>query len=151
MLAAMPDEPETPRKHYQLRPREFVRVNDHPGHAAPDSDPAVRPARIEVHDLLQAANAAPPPVRATESKPARNDVQRLLRDTHDHARAAGLHELTPKTRRPSKRKRDYWIMFAAGNAALIAGTLVQPVFGGAGLIIFNLGLAWIMWFVLDDY
>jgi hypothetical protein len=29
--------------------------------------------------------------------------------------------------------------------------VISPVFGAAGLIIYNLGLTWIMWFVMDAY
>jgi hypothetical protein len=37
------------------------------------------------------------------------------------------------------------------NALLVAGAFIMPVFGIAGLILFNLGYTWIVWVVMDDY
>lgn len=34
---------------------------------------------------------------------------------------------------------------------LLGGALVMPIFAIAGMIIFNVGLTWIIWFVMDDY
>ena len=146
----MRDEPDPPRNHYQLKPREFERVNDHPGHAAPDSDPAVRPVRIDVHDHFQAANAATPAARTPPANATSNDVHGILRDNLARANAAGLNDVAP-VRRHSRRKRDYWLTFAIGNVALIAGLFASPIFAGAGLVLFNVGLTWTMWFVMDDY
>ncbi len=153
----MRDEPDPPRKHYQLKPREFERVNDHPGHAAPDSDPAVRPARIDVHDHLRAANASAPAPRPPQAKAAENDVHGILRDNLDRANAAGLNDLAPKLRRRSRRKRDYWLLLLTVSAFLafiVFGPYANPMtklYGLAGFVIFTLGLTWVMWFVMDDY
>ena len=153
----MRDEPDPPRKHYQLKPREFQRVNDHPGHTAPDSDPAVRPERIDVRDHLDTANATTPPVRATRAVNAETEVHALLRDNLDRANAAGLNDLTPQLRRRSRRKRDYWLLLFTVNAffAFAAfGPYANPMtqfYGFAGFIMFTLGLTWVMWFVMDDY
>jgi hypothetical protein len=53
--------------------------------------------------------------------------------------------------RRSKRSRDYFAVLLAGNAALVSGCFLQRVFAGAGFVIFNVGLTWVMWFVMDDY
>ncbi len=153
----MRDEPDPPRKHYQFKPREFERANDHPGHAAPDSDPAIRPARITVQDHLHAANATPPPTRAPQASATANDVHGILRDNLTRANAAGLNDLAPKVRRASRRKRDYWLLLLSINAffAFVAfGPYANPMtklYGLAGFIMFTLGLTWVMWFVMDDY
>lgn len=153
----MRDEPDPPRKHYQFKPREFERVNDHPGHAAPDSDPAVRPARIDVHDHFKAANASAPISRRREAKAAENDVHGILRDNVDRANAAGLNDLTPKVRRRSRRKRDYWLLLLTINAFFVfvgLGPYSNPttqIYALAGFVMFTLGLTWVMWFVMDDY
>ena len=80
-----------------------------------------------------------------------NDVHALLQQNLAHANAAGLNELAAKPKRRSKRKRDYFLSLIVGNAVLLGATAIQPIFGAAGLIIFNIGLTWIMWFVMDDY
>lgn len=155
----MRDEPEPPRKTYQLKPREFERVNDHPGHAAPDSDPAVRPARIDVRDHFQSAAAMtpPPPAGAPRAKSAANDVHAILRDNLARADAAGLNDFAPPSRKRSRRKRDYWLLLLTVNAlfAFVAfGPYSNPMtqlYALAGFIMFSLGLTWVMWFVFDDY
>ena len=153
----MRDEPDPPRKHYQFKPREFERVNDHPGHAAPDSDPAVRPARIDVHDHFKAANASAPAPRSPQPKATENDVHGILRDNLDRANVAGLNDLAPKVRRRSRRKRDYWLLLLTVNAFfafVMFGLNANPMtrlYGLAGFIMFTLGLTWVMWFVMDDY
>ena len=67
------------------------------------------------------------------------------------ANAAGLNDLAPLPKRKSRRKRDYFLCLVGGNALLGLGFMLNPVFAGAGIVIFNIGLTWIMWFVMDDY
>lgn len=96
----------------------------------------------------------PPPPRPPSQKlspPPSNEVHAILRDNAARAEAAGLNRLSEKTRRPSRRKRDYFLTLVVGNIVLFASSALMPVFGAAGLIIFNVGLTWIMWFVMDDY
>ncbi|MBL9199910.1 MAG: hypothetical protein JNL39_05350 [Opitutaceae bacterium] len=142
----MADESDPPRKHYQLKPREFERVNERPGESLPGE--GTQP--INVRDHLRSAAASPaPPGRPHHA--ADNDVHAMLRANHERRRAAGLEEAPPPPPRRSRRKRDYWLAMGLGNAALIAGLFASPVFAGAGLVIFNTGLTWVMWFVVDDY
>jgi hypothetical protein len=140
----MPDQPDPPRINYRFKPRAFESVN------APVGTPQeIGP--INVRDLTRQAAAKGP--HRSVARPANrdHDVRSLLRANLAHDNAAGLNDLTPKPRRASRRKRDYWVALILGNLALVAATIFMPVFGGAGLVIFNVGLAWIMWFVMDDY
>ena len=155
----MPDEPDPPRKFYGFKPREFATANvPHPAAPPPASAPLPDPgivrvhaARIDVHDLHRAAATGQPLLSAPPSPTRENDVHTILRANLAVADAAGLNavKLTPK--RPSRRKRDYWLAVALGNAAFALGGVIQPVFAAAGFILYNVGLTWIMWGVLDDY
>lgn len=80
-----------------------------------------------------------------------NDVHATLRGNLAAEDKARLNEIPPPHRRRSKRKRDYILTMIVGNLLLLLATVVAPVFGLAGLMIFNVGLTWIMWFVVDDY
>jgi hypothetical protein len=78
-------------------------------------------------------------------------VHAILRENLARANAAGLNEVTPPAPRKSRRKRDYILALIAGNTFFIVGLKYNPVFAGAGLIIFNVGVTWVMWVVMDDY
>lgn len=153
----MPDEPDAPRKFYKFKAAEFERVNDvkrdEPFYETqPEPDPGIVPtdkARIDVRDLARAAQVTP--AGPTPPPPRTNEVHTLLRNNVARANATGLNDLAEKPRRPSRRKRDYAIAMILGNAVLLVGTAIMPIFGVAGLIIYNLGLTWIMWFIMDDY
>ena len=50
----------------------------------------------------------------------------------------------------------FWRRFAAWLDGprwrwLAVGFILQPVFAGAGIVLYNIGLAWIMFLVMDDY
>src|SRR5688500_9204977 len=100
----MSDEPDPPRKFYQLKPKEFEQVNPPVTGAPADS----APTGVQGH--LQAANTRPGSAPAP-AKPsgALNDVQAILRDNLARANAAGLNDLAPKPKRRSRRNRDYWL------------------------------------------
>ncbi len=148
----MRDEPEPPRQHFRLKPREFEIMNA-PGSQAPSD---ATPTDVQGH--FRAATAGPKtrPPRPVTPAPA-NDVQVLLRDEAARLQAAGVNELTPKPRRRSRRTRDYWLLVLSLNAffAFAAfGPFRNPMtltYGIAGMIITTLGLTWVMWFVMDDY
>jgi hypothetical protein len=153
---ADPSDPE--RKTYRLKPAEFERLNA-PIRQSSANDPSASPpatapandAPIDVRDLARQAAAGAPLLGGNSPANRPNEVHALLRLNRDKAHAGGLDELAPKPPRKSRRKRDYILALLIGNAVLIVGTLIQPVFGAAGLIIFNVGLTWIVWFVIDDY
>lgn len=148
----MPDEQDPPRKFYQLKPKEFEMVNP------PASMPPADSTPIDVRGHLRAANAGPlERPKASRTPAPSNDVHALLRQNQARIAAAGLHEVEPRPRRPSRRKRDYWLLLAVMNGFfgfLAFGPYRNPmtfVYGLAGMIIFTLGLTWVMWFVMDDY
>lgn len=154
----MPDAPDPPRKRYTFKPTEFENVNgvrrDSPLHEVqPAPDPGIVPndkIRIDVRDLARAA--AIPSATARPAPPqGDNEVHSMLRENFARANATGLNDVAPPTKRISRRTRDYVIALILGNALLAIATVISPVFGAAGLIIYNLGLTWIMWFVMDAY
>lgn len=164
-LTPMADESDPPRKHYQLKPKQFEVVNERvPSSNGPTSpggrDPgpvAGDSGRIDVRNLFKQA-ATSGPIRPAEQSPApANDVQALLQANAAHEAAAGLHALTPQAPRRSRRKRDYWISLIAaytviGGAVMLVGpNLISIAFGAAGMLIVTLGLTWIYWFILDKY
>jgi hypothetical protein len=154
----MPDEPDPPRKHYKFKAAEFENVNgvnrDQSLHESqPQPDPGIVPTdkvRIDVRDIVRAAQI-PSAATPAPPHPGPNEVHTILRDNLARADAAGLNDVVPKPPRPSRRKRDYLLSLLIGNAVLLIATVISPIFGGAGLIIFNTGVTWIMWFVMDDY
>ena len=161
--AAMPDEPDPPRKFYQLKPTEFERVNParppvaDPS-AAPDPGPsgATPTERIDVRDLNRQAIGTAPLLGVNAPVNRANEVHAMLQGNLDAADAAGLNEVPFQPKRRSRRKRDYWLLLITGNAifgffALKGGSVVTLVYSGAGIIFFTLGLTWVMWFVMDDY
>lgn len=125
MLRPMPDEADPPRKVYGLKPKAFERVNT----AEPGSPP-----------------------------PAANDVFALQRELREREIATGFDALRPTERPRSRRRpRDYWLLLLAGNGALLGlvallGANAMTVgFAGAGLVLYTLGLTWVMWCVMGDY
>jgi hypothetical protein len=147
----MRDEPDPPRKFYQLKPKEFEIVNAPVSAASADSSPT------HVRGHLRAANKTsavptPPPVAAP------NEIQAILKDNLARANAAGLNDVSPGPKRRSRRKRDYWLVMVCGTTVL--GTIAiktgpgQPIpftYAVGGLALFNFALWWIMWQVMDDY
>lgn len=154
----MPDAQDPPRKRYTFKPTEFENVNgvrrDSPQHEAqPTPDPGVVPnekVRIDVRDLTRAA-AIPTATARPAPRQGDNEVHAMLRENVARANAAGLNDVALPSKRISRRTRDYVIALILGNAFLVVATVISPVFGAAGLIIYNLGLTWIMWFVMDAY
>lgn len=164
----MSDESDPPRVFYQLKPREFERVNQPPAEtsAQPPApaepvptglEPAPATDRIEVQDLYRQA-ATPGPLLPRGTKVVqKNEIHDVLQENLDRANAAGLNTLSPKPKRKSRRLRDFLLLmftlngffaFAAFGPYSNFGTMV---FGCAGMIIATLGLGWVMFFVMDDY
>jgi hypothetical protein len=158
----MADEPDPPRKFYQLKPRPFEQVNEPSSTTPATSAPGLprEPApgkRIEVRNLYEHAQTPGPVLTSPGKEGTRNEVHVILQDNLTHANAAGLNTLTYKRKRRSRRTRDYFLAvlsldaffaFAAfgpySNVALMA-------YGVAGIILTTLGLWWVMFFVMDDY
>ena len=89
--------------------------------------------------------------------PAPNDVYQVLQDNLARENAAGLNVVRPVPKRPSRRKRDFWLVLIGGNLAIMASVgftsinVMTVIYGFAGVILLSSGLTWIMWFVMDDY
>lgn len=155
----MPDEPEPTRKVYGFKPKEFERANparpsDPADAPVPTRDPGIIAAdegKIEIHDLLRAGAGPGSQLGSNAVKNRANDIHAMLRDNHARANAAGINDVVLTPKRMSKRKRDFFFLLVSGNLILSLGFILQPIFAGAGVVIFNIGLVWIMWVVLDDY
>jgi len=61
------------------------------------------------------------------------------------------------TDRRTKRARDYWLVMSAGNGLggflwlLLPANPYIPILIPGGLVMFNLGLYWVMFQVMDKY
>ncbi len=57
----------------------------------------------------------------------------------------------------SRRKREFWFLLVGGNLFILGAVffsgvnVISVIFGLAGLIVFSLGLSWVMWQVMDRY
>ena len=89
-------------------------------------------------------------------KGAEHDVFAILQQNRSVEQQKGLGEVEIKPTR-SRRRRDYWLVLIAGNlvlagvAVLGRSNAIVLVYDLAGFVVFNLGLTWVMWFVMDDY
>jgi len=160
----MPDEPDPPRKFYGLKPKEFDRVNKVPGEPPPPDlrpDPGILPSekeRIDVRDLARMASGTMPMLGNNAPANRDNDVHAVLRENLAVANAAGLNDLAPKPKRRSKRKRDYWLIMIPvtlffGTSVVLTGpdAPIPFVISLSALVLFNVGLWWVMWHVMEDY
>lgn len=156
---AVPDDPDPPRKYYGFKPTEFDRANaprppapeEESATLAPPSADAVRDTPIDLRELVRQGAASGPVLKGNAPVNRANDVHSILRDNFDRAEAAGLNVVPPPAARKSRRKRDYMISLLVGNAGLLGCIAIMPVFGIAGIIIYNCGLTWVVWGVMDDY
>jgi len=146
----MSEEIDPPRKFYDLKPREFERVN--PPTGTPSADV---PLDVRDHFIAATGSTRPPPTSAPA--PSRNEVHDLLRTNLVHEHAAGLHEIAPLPPRRSRRKLDYVLSLICGNLLIAASgvasgfNVVVTVYTFAGVVLFSVGITWVMWGVMDDY
>lgn len=146
--AEHPPEPAPPPREFHFKPTEYERAN-RPAGATPGNAP------ITVAQLYRAAGG-PGPSPAARTQPE-NEVHAILRANLAANDAKGLNQFVIEQRRPSRRKRDYWLVLTAGNLVfggfmiLAHKNVISLVFGFSGMIFFSIGLTWIMWMVLDDY
>lgn len=128
----MPDEPEAPRRHYQLKPKEFERLNE----TRPQSEETATPV------------------------PPANDVFALQQQLREREIAAGMDELAPPDRpRPNRRRRDYWLLMVLINGTLLplafwglrTGNAVLAIYALSGAVFTTLAVTWIIWVLLDRY
>lgn len=145
----MSAEPEPPRKTYGFKERVFKRDNP-PASNLPPSPTTEDLARLAgVHHDPTARRAAP---KADDP----NDVLKILAQNRTAERQHDFDAIEIR-KVSSRRKRDFWLVLVGGNLAIIGGValsginVITVVFGLAGLIIFSLGVSWVMWQVMDRY
>ena len=143
------DSPDPPRKDYGFKDRVFQRDNPlTPG----------QPAMPTAKELAVMAGHPAPAPRPTAAPRAAdpNDVMSILQQNRTVERKAGRDVVEIKEIK-SRRKREFWLLLVGGNLAILGAvwlsgiTMITVVFGLAGLIIFSLGLSWVMWQVMDRY
>jgi hypothetical protein len=135
----MPDDADPPRKFYDLKPRDFERVNPPvpaermvqsvvPPGAAPDPD-----APIDVRDLIRqgagTGKVLRTPAQAAATSNATNDVHVVLQENLARANAAGINDVAPPTRPYRRRKRDYLVLLIGGNLFIAGLYSVEMLFG----------------------
>lgn len=161
----MADDADPPRKFYELKPRDFERVNpprseSDTGASASDPGPA-RPPDLptDVRELHRLA-ATPGPVLSTaESRERENDVHELLRANHAREAELGLHKVSFANVRKSRRFRDWLIAIVCLNVffgvlavyGYRSGNTALFVFSIAGIGTVTAGMTWVMWFVMDKW
>ena len=155
----MADEPDPPRRYFQLKPKEFELLNDPPAAFTPQAhklDPDVAGRRIDVREIYKQANMPGPVLQKTRA-PMANDVHAILADNLARANAAGLNTLAPKPRRRSRRTRDYFLVVIPLNAFFGFAAFgpyanaVSFAYGLGGMILSTVALTWVMFFIVDDY
>jgi hypothetical protein len=142
------DEIDPPRKTYGFKEREFQRDN----RPASGSQPP-----ISAQDLAKQAGpvARTVPVPSNAPKPGdANDVFAALDKNRTVEKSAGGDTIAVR-QVSSRRTRDYWLALTGGNIVIAGGALffggVALIFGLAGIIIYSLGLTWVMWQVMNRY
>jgi hypothetical protein len=145
----MPDESDPPRKVYGFKEREFKR--DNPPAAGGEAMPTAQDlAKLAGHHHNPGSRSG------TAKADDPNDVFKVLQQNRQVAAEHGLNEVEIK-RVKSRRKRDFWLILVGGNLAIVGSVFISGInvitviFGLAGLIVFSIGLSWIMWQVMDRY
>ena len=167
----MADDPDPPRKFYELKPREFERMNEMPREAAAPPPAGTAPKtipppteRIDVQELIRQGSAGVPLLKGNQPANRPNEVHATLRQEYEHERAAGLYHVEPgddKERR--QRIRNYWILLAVINTPLGAiawsvrptegmgpGSAVVFVCAIAGIGMFTAWWTWHNWFLRTE-
>jgi hypothetical protein len=143
----VPDETDPPRKHYGFKDREFKRDNLTGAEAG---------AAPTAQDLAKMAGPVTrsAPVGGSAKAGDPNDVYAILQQNRAAETKAGGDEVEIRKVR-FRRTRDYWLMLLAGNIVLVGGGLffggAAIVFALAGVIIYSLGLTWVVWQLMSKY
>lgn len=119
-----------------------------------DPPPPPRPP-LKLKPKEDFARANPPPGAVAPA--AANDVYAWRADQRAIEKRGGSDDLAAAPAQPNRRRRDFWLMFVAGN--LILAFIVwwgrENVFlfvgGIAGMGAFSAGLAWVMFQVMGRY
>lgn len=145
----MPDEPDPPRKVYGFKERDFKRDN------APSSETPPAPTAQDLAKL--AGFHHDPSARKGGAKAGDpNDVHVVLQQNRKSEQQHNFDAIEIKEIK-SRRKREFWLLLVGGNLFILGAVffsginVLTVIFGLAGLIIFSLGLSWVMWQVMDRY
>lgn len=117
----MSHDPDPPRKFYELKPREFERVNPPAREAQVPSSPRTAAAsadphqRIDVRELIRQGTARGPAQSVNAPANRENEIHAILRENLARANAAGLNEVAPPTHVFRRRKRDFMVLLVSGN------------------------------------
>lgn len=131
----MSDTPEPPRKFYELKPREFERVNSAPREVSEPAARAGSPAAldqsqpIDVRDLIRQGVPSGPLRSAHAPANRENEVHAMLRENLARADAAGLNVVAPPQHTFRRRKRDYWMLMVIGNLFIAVIYVVELLLG----------------------
>jgi hypothetical protein len=163
----MADDPDPPRKFYQLKPKEFEVVNERvPTSPTPADSPAPDPgpmaadhARIDVRDIFRQANTPGKVLGHNGPVNTANEVHDLLREKHARDVATGQYELGPLDDSKRRRRiRNYWIAIVALNVplgcfAMLMGpqAAIPFVCAIAGMALGTSYLTWQTFFLRTEY
>ncbi len=130
----------------------------------PDTWSPLRDSQVLCEELLPArthyALAPDRPVDHVNGSPTDApplSVEDMLRGNLARQRSADGELLAPLPPRPNRRRTDYLIMVTCGNLLALAAWLLLPANPMvlvpllAFLVIYNIGLAWVLFGVLDRY
>ena len=142
------NEADPPRKNYGFKERTFQRDNPL------TSETGAMPTAQDLAKMAgPVTRSGPVGGAAKPSDP--NDVY-TARETVRGAEKASGGDAVEIRKVSSRRTRDYWLALVGGNIVIVGGALffgggVALLFGLAGVIIYSLGLTWVMWQVMNRY
>jgi len=143
-----PDDP--PRKVYGFKEREFKRDNA-PATGTP-SMPTAKELAMMAGDPVKTGRGGATGAKADDP----NDVYRALQQNRSAEHGHNLDQVEIREIK-SRRKRDFWLLLVGGNllivglVAVLGPNVVTIMFGFGGVVIFSIGLTWIMWQVMGRY
>lgn len=174
----MADAPEPPRKFYQLKPKEFERVNapvSIPAEVATETNPASDstsapnspppPAgRIDVRDLARTATEGTRLLSGNAPANRENDVHAVLHEKFEREKTAGLFHVEPSDDKAYRRRVcNYWTALVLVNTPLaVIAWSVNPTKGMgpasavvfvcaiAGIAMFTASWTWHNWFLRTE-
>ena len=150
-MAIEHDEPEPPPKVYGFKEREFKRENN-PASGLPPMPTAKDHAIMSGH-LARKPQASSGGVNRTADP---NDVYAVLQQNRAVEEKLGFDEMEIRKIK-SRRMREYWLTLIVGNlfivgvVTLIGFNPFTLVYGLAGIVMFSLGLTWVMWQIMAKY
>ncbi|MFZ5494258.1 MAG: hypothetical protein ACOZE5_02835 [Verrucomicrobiota bacterium] len=143
-------EDDPPRKVYGFKERTFKRDNA-PASELPPA-PTTKELAMLAGDPVKVGRGGATGANADDP----NDVYAALQRNRAQEQTHDLDRVEVREVK-SRRKRDFWLLLVGGNlviaglVGLLGPNVVTVLFGFGGVIVFSLGLTWIMWQVMDRY